>query len=164
MNLIKKKEEGEWVTDQVVLGFSIDTVACAISLPPVRIEGDRTLFMSDEFRPGDMRIRLRTLQEIRGLAKNWLAAGLFWRALCQVVDCLLSYATEDCAYVACENVELWHSMWNMMAFIRVLAETPFVWEKLFVSPLDRLLNMEQRFSGRKIECDLARATGDATLQ
>ena len=61
LNLTKRDEEGEWATQQGVLGCLIDTVMEAISLPVVRVEGARTLFLSGEMKPGNMHIRVRSL-------------------------------------------------------------------------------------------------------
>ena len=35
--------------------------------------------------------------------------------------------------------------------------------ELSISPLDRLLSLEKRLSGRKMDSDIVRTTGDATL-
>ena len=94
----------------------------------MRIAGDRTLlFLPGELNHGNLHIRAHSLQEIRGLAQNWITAGLFWRALRRITDVLLSYDAEFGAYVSCGNVEVWHGVWNMLSFIRTISVTPDMW-------------------------------------
>ena len=94
-------------------------------------------------KPGNMHIRVRSPKEVRGISRNRITAGMRWRSSCQIVDVLLSYAAEAGAYVAFDNVEVRKVMWNMLSFIRNLALRPELWDKRFITQMDRLLPLEK---------------------
>ena len=72
----KAKTEGILSTKQTLLGFDIDTEMGIIEAPPVKVMGAQTMILSDVYKPGCGKMKLRDVQVLRGLCQNWLSATL----------------------------------------------------------------------------------------
>ena len=78
VNDIKTKLEGEWITTDMILGFTADTETNWISATEPKITAAQNIILSDEFVPGNTQIRLKTLQKLRGSCRRWLIASSFF--------------------------------------------------------------------------------------
>ena len=164
LNEEKAKIEGTWNVEHTLLGFVVNTKECTIVVPEEKIVGARTMILSDVFKPGNSRMALRDVQVLRGLCQHWLVSNWFWEVTLQTIDVLLAHADENSSYVTCIDADVWTAFWTLLEVLRVTAAEENRWFLLFRGTLDRLLPIEKRFSGPRVETNSLWITSDATLQ
>ena len=130
-NDIKPKLEGEWRTQAMILGFTVDAETNWISAPGPKITAARNLILSDEFMPGNNQIRLKTMQKLRGPCQHWLIASSFWEITLQTVDSLFGFSDERGESVRFGNQEIRRSFSSMMNLMRDLSRRGSIFAKLF---------------------------------
>ena len=164
INEEKVREEGSWETRALILGFLVDTELMTIEVPPVKVESAALFILSDEFGSPYVKLRLKSLQVLRGLMTHWLNASLFWKSCVQPVDALLSFQDEKAEFVMCPDPEIVSAFWSMIRLLKYLASDRTIWRTLFRGDIARVLEAQLRFT-HPDECkNSIWITGDATLR
>ena len=156
--------EGRWSVEHTILGFVVNTKEGTIAVPEEKVLGARAMISPDVFTPGNSRIALRDVQILRGLCQHWLVSNWFWKVTLQTIDVLLAHADENSSYATCIDADVWAAFWTLLEVMRVAAAEENRWKLLFSGALDRLLPIEKRFSGPRVETSSLWLTSDATLQ
>ena len=164
INEQKVIEEGAWQTRSLVLGFIIDTERMTIEVPPLKVESAALFVLSEDFGSPYVRLRLKTVQVLRGLMTHWLNASLFWRACVQPVDAMLSFQDEKAEFLVCPDPEIVSAFWSMMRLLKYLAGDREVWRTLFRGEIARVLEAQLRFTSPNDCTSSVWLTGDATLR
>ena len=159
-----EEEEGEWSTRSVILRFVVDTEAMTIEVPPIKVESAALFVLSEEFGSPYVRLRLKSLQTIRGLMTHLVNASLFWKSCVQPVDAMLSCQYESAEYVSRPDPEEVSAFLPMMAMLKYLANDRAVWRTLFRGEIARVLETHLRFTNPQDCSNSVWLTGDAIPQ
>ena len=164
INKEKEKEEGEWLEEQIFLGFSINTANMTITLPEEKRAGATILFdeLFSEF--GSRVIRLISLQRLRGNIEHFRSTNMIWSFFTGPIDSLMCYADETGVWINCGSKHAWYAFWNAMDVIRIIRMNDESWRSLFTGTLERLLPPEQRFACEQHPDDIVWISADATLE
>ena len=160
----KAKTEGYLSTKHTLLGFDIDTETGIIEVPPVKVMGARIMILSDVYRPGSSKVKVRDIQVLRGLCQHWLSASLYWKLTLQGLDTILRFADEADDYISCPEPDVWVAYWNVLEVLRVTADDELRWNRLFRGRICQVVEVSKRFSGPRQVEQSEWITSDATLQ
>ena len=131
-----------------MLGFNLNSHTLEISLPDVKVAGDRVLFQQLADGIGSHALEVVTLQQIRGHIEHFKAPNAMWRFLTGPIDLLLRYTDEMSVWANCPIPEVWQSFWNSLSLIFDVLPSESRWKDMFRGNLIRLLTPEQRLSIR----------------
>ena len=120
INKEKEKEEGEWLEEQIFLGFLINKPNLTIALPEEKRAGATVLFdeLFSEF--GSRVMRLTTLQRLRGNIEHFRSTNMIWTFFTGPIDSLMCFADETGAWINCGSRHAWYAFWNAMDVIRII--------------------------------------------
>lgn len=123
--------EGFLSTNHAILGFDIDTETGLIGAPPANVMGAHLVILSDAYKPGCAKVKLRDVQVPRGLCQRWMAASLYWKITLQGLGALLRFAGESDSYISRPEPDVWIAFWGIRDVPRVNADDELRRGRLF---------------------------------
>ena len=93
----------------------------------MKVESASLFILSEEFGFPYVRLRLKSVQLLRGLMTHWLNASLFWKSCAQPVDAMLSFQDENAEFLARPDPEIVSAFWSMMRLLKYLASDRPIW-------------------------------------
>ena len=151
-----------WTTNNILLGFVIDTKSEEIAIPSEKIYGAKLMVEAEDFDPGRTIPSLKSVQTLRGLSQHWINASVFGQAVIQLIDALLGYADETAQVAKYSDAEILEGWWGMMTFVRYLSSREDVWPCLFRNRMKKLLGLTKRLSGEAMAESVIWTSGGAT--
>ena len=120
INTDKAMEAREWEDERILLRFSANKSAMAISLP----EGKRAVatIPSDEMfgHLGSRVRRLITTQRIRGNIERCRSSNMIWSFSTGPIDALMCFADESNTWTNCGSRHVWYAFWSSANIIRII--------------------------------------------
>ena len=160
----KKKEEGHWSVEHILLGFTVNVDSGVITLPDEKIAGSKRLIQSHMYDPGSRILSLKSLQELRGRYTHWAMAQPAWTFIARPADLLLACVGDLGVWIQCDILETWIAFWNTIEWLRETSEDEEAWAALFKGKLDRCLPLNIRLSGNLDLPPVLWISSDATLK
>ena len=157
----KKKSDGMWPTDLLLLGYQVNLKDDSMALPEPKILAASNLIHLPVFDYGNLALDLHALQELRGCLNHWSPAVRVWRWLVEPVNGLLSFADNTLVWIRCADMHRWWAFWNVICFLRDLASGAELWQSLFVGVFSELLGVIGELSFPKQDRRCVWFSGDA---
>ena len=131
-------------------------------MPESKIIYARNLTIPPEFQHGNMRLRIKTLQNIRGSCQRRLNASAFWKVGPQSVAGLIGFPDEKSVMIRCGKAEIWKGFFSTMSLLRQMGDDCAIFAKLFTGMADRLLGFHKRFTVSRKKENTTRLAGSET--
>ena len=163
VSMKKKRIEGEWSGEAILLGLHVNVGRKTIRLPDANVEGAKLTIARPCFNTGNTVTLLKALQELRGLFTHYSNCNPIWITLAQPIDPLLAYPDESSMWVRCEDSKLRKAFWNMIGFTRRILGTASGVKSLFSGSPTGLFPDHIRMGGPTIRERILWFTGDATM-
>ena len=160
----KKKIEGHWAAEHILLGFEVDIMKGSIALPREKQESAKRLIWMALCDPGSKIVLLKSLQELRGNYTHWQMANQMWGYFARPVGALLSQVDELNMWIRREKIEVWAAYWHSISWLRELSLQEEEWGKMFDGQLNRCLPSNLRLCGNLDQPPALRMSSDATLK
>ena len=147
--------EGTFKDEQVIWGLVMNTSTNTVALPERRILKGAHLLTEPEFEAGCYSLRLRQLQQFRGIMTGWAVVVKGLRNELKAADIFLTngdgampvkprrlgYRDEDQA-----AAQAWEDLWSLFEACKWLAARSETWEMKFGAKLEELLPPMERLS------------------
>ena len=159
----KKRIEGAWAEAAILLGFHVYVQTKRIRQPDAGVEVAMATISKPAFNAGGTVILLNSMRGRRGLFTHYTNCNQVWRTFAVPLDALLDYPDESSLWARCADSELWHSFWNMIAFLRNIMAKHNERKALFEGSLLDLPPDPVRLSGPSIRERVFWFSGDAAL-
>lgn len=168
INPAKDAEEGGLTSSKLIWGLLYDTEQGTRTLPSVKLEKASHLLRLAEFDPGNTKVPLRLLQELRGNQQFWMAAMPALAPLLSATNALLGPADSD-GYARPKGppvaqARAWQRFWEAVEVQRLLVEMKSEWSTVFTHPLVEALSLQEVLALPGQAKQAIWASGDATLE
>ena len=168
INPAKDAEEGGLTSSKLIWGLLYDTEQGTRTLPPVKLEKASHLLRLTEFDPGNTKVPLRLLQELRGNQQFWSAAMPVLAPLLSATNALLGPADSD-GYARPKGspavqARAWQRFWEAVEVQKLLVEMKSEWTTVFTHPLVEALSLQEVLALPGQAKQAIWASGDATLE
>ena len=160
----KKRIEGNWLSQHILLGFELDVNSGEICSPKEKVEGAERLVWLPVYDPGSKVVPLKALQELRGCITHWMMANPLWNYFARPIDSLLAKGDELGVWVRCGKMPIWTAYWHVVTWLREVSNEGEEWAKLFQGRLERCLPLSVRLSGNLDMPPVMWISPDATLK
>ena len=153
VNVEKDRIEGTFKTSQTVWGVVMETNGMKAYLPEKRIQKGASLLAGPEFDFGNHSLRLKPLQQFRGILTGWAAVVKGLGNELTACDRFLGSKDSDGQLkpklMGGQSVELqteqaWQDLWELFEICRWLSARSEAWEELFSTGLKGMLHPLER--------------------
>ena len=164
LHRVKKLVEGACATRITLWGIDVDTKTGTFTLPECKVERAREFLASPTFDPGNTRIELKRLQELRGKLEHWALCNTAVRPEMAVVDRLLAKYEN----VACpkgeprEMKQAYLEFWESIECLRINLSTPEVPGVAYTAPFHSVLALDELLSFDSVLSSVVWLGSDAT--
>ena len=155
VNVEKDLLEGSFKTEQTIWGLTMNTETNQVLLPERRILKGAHLLAEPVFDVGNKGLRLRQLQQFRGIATGWAVVVKGLKNELKAADIFLTngdgalpvkprergYRSEEKA-----KEDAWQDLWDLFEVCRWLCARSETWGRSFASTLEEILNPRERLS------------------
>ena len=144
----KESIEGHPSVSQIMWGLIFDSLAKKIGMPEVKLIKAAFIFGDCELDYGFTRVKVHTLQVLRGNAEWFQIVLPGLRPWLAVMDLMMKGIKPGQVYIRREDVgqELWEEFMEMIEAFRVMIARPELWESDFTNSLVGMLAPEELLS------------------
>ena len=158
----KKRLEGEWTQEILLLGYHVNLGADTIALPGPKLVSAYNLVHLAIFDHGNMTVDLHAAQELRGCMNHWSPAGRLWKWLVEPVNGLSGQTDSTLVWIRRPDMHRWAAFWNVISFLRDLPTEPEAWRSLFAGAFSELVGLQRELSMPNQHRRCVWFSGDAT--
>ena len=155
INAAKMAAEGDFTFEKLIWGLLYQLQdeqgrpVDRVTLPEIKIQKMSYLLQEPELAPGCRRVRLRTIQQIRGLGTHFAVTNPSLGTELGSVDVMMARPEGAGQWAmprgtAAEQEVAWQEFWDTCDVIRVMTARPESWGRTFVNSFTGMLEPRER--------------------
>ena len=148
VNSDKRDVEGEPSEQQIMWGLTFNTKNRTVGMPEVKLLKAQYVFGDPEIDFGAKKVRVHTLQVLRGNGEWFAIVQPSMRPWLAVLDVLMKGVRpgQVFVYLTVDNEEIWREFEELVEAFRVMVARPELWAQDFTVSITNLLTPEERLA------------------